>query len=119
MDWTLTSNYDEVNHFPKAVLNGDTTRQILEISVDPGEQVTLDASGSSDPDDNTLKYSWLFYNEASSYDGNVTIQDGTSSIAKVTVPSDAPGKNIHIILVIHDDGEPSLHAYRRVILNVQ
>ena len=118
MDWTITSKRSEANHFPKAVLNGDMTMQILEMLVKPGEQVTLNASGSSDPDGDTLKYSWQFYKEASSYNGNVSIQDDTSSTVKIAVPSNASGKNIHIILVLHDNGSPSLHAYRRVILNV-
>ena len=118
MDWTIKSKREEANHFPVAVLNGDSTRQILEMAVDPGEQIILDASGSSDPDGDHLKYTWLFYNEASSYDGGVAIHGSDSPIAKVTVPSDALGKNIHIILVIHDNGPPHLHAYRRMILNV-
>lgn len=119
MDWTIKSQRSEANHFPVAVLNGDTTRQIMEVSVDPGEQVTLDASGSSDPDGNSLEYSWQFYKEASSYQGNVPIQDDTSSTVKIAVPSNASDKNIHIILVLHDNGSPSLHAYRRVIINVK
>jgi hypothetical protein len=118
MDWTTKSKRSEANHFPVAVLNGDTTRQILEMTVDPGQQVTLDASDSTDPDGDKLQYSWQFYQEPSSYNGNVSIQGGTSSTAKVTVPSDASGKNLHIILVLHDAGSPSLHAYRRMILKV-
>jgi hypothetical protein len=119
MDWSVQSKRSDANHFPVAVLNGDTTRQIMDMTVTAGQQVALDASASSDPDGNKLQYSWQFYKEASSYAGDVAIQGNTASTAKVTVPSDASGKNIHLILVLHDDGTPSLHAYRRMILNVK
>ena len=118
LDWTTKSKRHEANHFPVAILNGDTTRQILEISIEPGQQFTLDASGSSDSDGNTLHYSWQFYRPASSYKGEVEIHDSNLLTTTVKVPADASGKNIHILLVIHDDGLPSLAAYRRVILNV-
>lgn len=36
----------------------------------------------------------------------------------VTAPKEASGRTIHIILEVIDAGEPSLTAYRRVILNV-
>ena len=119
MDWCAKSNFADANHHPLAVVNGDSTRQILEMTVSAGSEVTLDTDGSSDPDSDNLSYSWQPYKEPSSYNGNVSIQGGTSETAKIAVPSDAGGKNIHIILIIHDDGEPSLHAYRRVILNVE
>lgn len=118
LDWTTKSKRHEANHFPVAILNGDITRQILEISIEPGQQFTLDASGSSDSDGNTLHYSWQFYRPASSYKGEVEIHDSNLLTTTVKVPADASGKNIHILLVIHDDGLPSLAAYRRVILNV-
>jgi len=39
--------------------------------------------------------------------------------ATLEVPKDAVGKTIHIILEIHDNGAPSLYAYRRMIVKVQ
>lgn len=119
MDWTLASKYSEANHFPLAVLNGDKTMQIMEMTASPGEKVTMDASGSKDPDGNTLKFSWQFYDEASSYHGRVPILGVSSSSVRVTIPKDASGKNIHIILVIQDKGTPNLFAYRRMIINVK
>jgi hypothetical protein len=119
MDWTTSSKHKEANHFPAAVLNGDKTKQILEMVVNPGERVTLDASGSNDPDGNTLSYSWQFYQEASSYEGDITIHDTESLSTTIAVPADASGKNIHILLVIHDSGVPSLAAYRRLVLSVK
>ena len=51
--------------------------------------------------------------------GPVTIEGRSSTAAKVTVPSDASGKTIHVVLEVHDDGTPNLYAYRRVILRVK
>jgi hypothetical protein len=119
MIWSEKANKSEANHFPVAVLNGDATRQIMDMTVTPGQQITLDASASTDPDGNKLQFAWQFYKEPSSYAGTVAIAGETTATAKITVPADAAGKSIHIILVIHDDGTPSLHAYRRMILNVK
>ncbi len=119
MDWSIASNYADANHHPIAVVNGDTSRQVLEVSVSPGSNVTLSADGSSDPDGDSLVYSWSFYSEPSSYSGNVTIENGSSDSATVAIPSNGGGKNIHIILELHDNGSPNLYAYRRVIINVQ
>jgi hypothetical protein len=118
MDWTMTPDYAKANHHPVAVVNGDTTRQVLEVSASAGSSLALSAAGSSDPDGDSLSYPWSFYNEPSSYSKSVSIQGNTSSSATVSVPSDAGGKNIHIILEFHDNGIPNLYAYRRVIINV-
>lgn len=118
MDWSIKSKRNDVNHFPVAVLNGDKTRKILELTVKPGETVSLDASGSSDPDGDSLEYSWQFYAEPSSYDGALEINDAAMQSTNVLVPSKASGKTIHLILVVRDKASPSLAAYRRLILNV-
>ena len=119
MDWSVTSKYSDANHHPIAVMDGDTSKRVLEVSASPGSSVALSANGSSDPDDDSLAYSWSFYKESSSYHESVKIENGASASATVSVPSNASGKRIHIVLEVLDDGAPNLCAYRRVIINVK
>ncbi len=60
----------------------------------------------------------MFYDEPSSYNGFVDINNSTSSSAIIEIPEDAGGKTIHIVLQVSDDGTPNLYAYRRIILTV-
>lgn len=117
MDWSLTNSYSAANHHPIAVLN-NTTNGILNIPATAGANVVLSAVGTSDPDGNALTYSWFYYDEPSSYDGTVTIQNSATPTATVAVPADATGKTIHVILEVRDDGSPNLYAYRRAIISL-
>jgi len=117
MDWCVKP-YGKCNHEPVAVCNGDKTNKVLNIDVDPRQDVTLTANGSSDPDGDKLSYKWRIYREASSYWADVPIREGNSIRAMVTVPEDASGRTIHVILEVVDAGKPSLTAYRRAVLNV-
>lgn len=119
MDWTITSAYSGANHHPIAVVNGDTGRSVLEVTVAPGATVPLSAAGSRDPDNNGLFYSWWYYDEPSSYNGAVTIRDASSATPTVVVPANGAGKDLHVILELRDSGSPNLYAYRRVILKVR
>lgn len=119
MDWSITGKYEDANHHPIAVVNGDSSRRVLELSAAPGSSAKLDATGCSDPDKDGLNYSWFFYKEPSSYDGDVKIEGASSSTCTISIPADATGKSIHVILELHDDGSPNLYAYRRVIINVK
>jgi hypothetical protein len=119
MEWSTASTYSGANHHPIAVVNGDTTRAVLQLSASAGSEVTMSADGSSDPDQNSLTYAWSFFKEPSSYTGTVTISGASSASAKVAVPSGAGGRTIHVILELHDNGTPNLYAYRRVVINVK
>ncbi|UJH91653.1 DUF1593 domain-containing protein [Antarcticibacterium sp. 1MA-6-2] len=119
MDWSIIDEYSKANHHPVAILNGDNSRQVLKLKAYPGSNVELNAVGSADPDGNNLMFSWSFYDEPSSYDGAVEIQNNSSARAKLQIPEDAGGKTIHIILEVRDDGTPNLYAYRRAIIDVQ
>jgi len=47
----------------------------------------------------------------------LAISNATSSKASFTVPNE-PGKSLHIICEVKDDGTPALTSYRRVILKI-
>lgn len=118
MIWSVTGKYGDANHFPVAVVNGNSTNQVFRIFAKPGDKVDLTAVGSSDPDGNSLLYNWYFYKEGSTFSGSVTIQNYTTATPIVTIPTAANGKELHIILELRDSGSPSLYAYRRVIIEV-
>jgi hypothetical protein len=117
MDWCVKS-YSEANHNPIAIINGDSSRKPLRISASPGDTVRLDASESSDPDGDSITCKWWIYGEAGTYQPMDSTTYSTSAKSSLQIPSDASGKNIHVILEIRDDGLPPLMGYRRVIIEV-
>ncbi|MFA9389714.1 MAG: nucleoside hydrolase-like domain-containing protein [Prolixibacteraceae bacterium] len=118
MLWTVTSNYADANHHPIAVVNGDETKQVLVVSAQPGSTVNLSAEGSSDPDGHKLSYKWFYYKDPGTYSGTITVQNSTTAKPTLNIPTNAGGKEIHVILELHDSGSPNLYAYRRVIIHV-
>lgn len=115
LQWSV-KNPEEVNHEPVAVINGDNSNKIVRLNAKPGESVTLDATKSSDPDQNNLSFKWFRYNDADTYDGEFEISDPAKAFQKLIVPSDLKEKNIHLVLEVQDNGTPSLISYRRVII---
>jgi hypothetical protein len=63
MDWTIKGPR-EANHNPRVTVNGFTGTSPLTLDAQVGLPVTLDAAGSSDPDGDTLSFTWFFYAEA-------------------------------------------------------
>ena len=147
IDWTVNP-FAEANHNPDVVLDGRRGRAPLVIEARVGTPVTLDAAGTRDPDGNALRYNWFVYPEAgmgipghpvaargavptselgaggipsSPAEGppqltpRVTIDNASS--ARATLMPRVAGTT-HVILVVEDDGTPSLTSYRRVILNI-
>lgn len=131
MSWTV-SDFAHANHNPVAVVNGQAGTAPIEINVEAGKSVSLDASQSSDSDGQALHYYWFHYAEAGSADGNLaSVTLSGAETARVTVKADSPchalwlplipckGAGIaHLILAVTDEGTPRLTSYRRVILQV-
>lgn len=118
MLWTTTDDYKAVNHHPHAVVNGDRSLKCIFKKVKAGSSIVLNANGSTDPDGNSLTYKWYVYSEPSSYKGEVNIEGMNKGKCDVHIPTDAIGKNIHIILELTDIAKPPLTVYRRIVLNV-
>jgi len=123
MDWSL-KGFDEANHPPRAVLNGNESLDILKIKARAGAVIRLDASGSSDPDGDNLNVQWVYYPEPGTYGDRhdlnaVKIKDSGAIQATVAVPADTEaGDTIHIILIVTDDGNPPLTRYRRLVIQI-
>jgi hypothetical protein len=120
-DWCV-NDYDGANHAPIAAFNGTTVNSgppILTIAAAPGETVSLDAAGSTDPDSNALSYLWWVYSYGGSYGSEVPVDSSTSQQASITVPSDASGTTIQVLVEVTDDGTPPLKGYRRAMIEVQ
>jgi hypothetical protein len=86
--------------------------------VKPGQIVTL-AATAFDPDGDKLTYKWWQYADADSVEAAVTIANNDSPDKASFVVPDEPGKLIHIILEVTDDGTPPLVGYQRVVCNIR
>lgn len=108
----------QVNHRPVVVVNGDDSNQILSKLAQSGENVTLDASGTYDPDGDALTHTWWHYHEASTASTRVSLRSRDME-CQIAIPQDATDGSIHLILEVTDDGAPPLTSYRRVVLTVE
>lgn len=114
MDWGMAADYTGANHHPIVKVTGGNKK-----SVAGGATVTLDAAESSDPDGNGLSFKWWQYHEADSASAKVTIANATAKTgASFTAPSE-PGKEVHIILEVTDDGKPPMTRYQRVYVSIK
>jgi hypothetical protein len=123
IDWSNTSRREDANHHPEIVVDGDKTRRPILITAAPGSEVSLDASGTVDPDGNSISYHWYPYREVGTFPirldrGNFQIRDGNTALAKFTAPKVDSAQTLHVILEVQDDADPSLTSYRRVIVTI-
>ncbi len=120
MDWTVTAAYEGANHNPVAVLNDDTTKEVLKLQASPGDTVTLSCAGSDDPDGDKVSSQWLLYHEVDMFAAAASLSETSGATTELRIPERdvAVGTDVHVVLTVEDDGDPALVAYRRAIVTV-
>jgi hypothetical protein len=112
MNWCV-KEFKEANHAPVAKVQG-----ALKHDVKAGETVKL-AATANDPDGDKLTCKWWQYADADSVAATVTINNSDSLDKAGFVVPNEPGKQVHIILEVTDNGTPTLTYYQRVICNIK
>ncbi len=120
MDWCVKP-YGQANHPPVAVVNGLEGKAPVVAKSFPGVRMRLVAEGSSDPDGDQLTYVWRADGSSSTYRGvfEPEVQDSDPATCHVSIPGDAAGETLHVVLEVTDEGSPPLTRYRRVVFDVQ
>jgi hypothetical protein len=115
LDWCVKP-FKAANHPPRVAFNGGFGTEVVRLHVNAGTELKLDASASSDPDGQRLRFDWFHYPEPGTYRGVIPIQGRNNSLATVRVPEDSAGSTFHIVLAATDDGTPALTRYRRAVI---
>jgi hypothetical protein len=115
MVWT-TKSFAEANHPPAVRLKTPAA-----LTVRSGEAFDLDATGTFDPDGDSLSYYWFQYPEAGSYKGLVSFGSQSPrlrAIRGLRAPEVKQPQTIHFIVAVTDKGSPPLTRYARVVVSV-
>ena len=107
-------DFAHANHHPVVRLTHTPQDQTAR----PGEEITLDATATTDPDGDTLSFRWWNYADAGTYAGPA-LPDVNTAKAMIKIPANAhPGDEFHLICEVTDSGSPALTRYQRVVIRV-
>lgn len=117
LNWCIEP-YEKANHNPEVVVNNSAGHKPLFVNTQGGEKIVFDALKSHDPDGNDLSYRWFFYNEISFAEcAKLKLSSGGAKCT-VKIPWQLNGRDLHLILEVNDNGNPSLTSYKRIIISV-
>jgi len=138
--WSMEPEFAKANHHPVINISGFKGLAPAQVTAEAGSTVTLDASGTYDPDGGKLTFKWWHYREPTATTWSVheevmelairKLDDegrkvritlpppGKSAVDVLTKEPVAQGQLLHLILEVTDDGTPCLTSYRRVLIQV-
>lgn len=113
MQW---ADKGEGNHNPSVVVNGHHGPSPLVLKAKAGDSIRLDASKSSDVDDDTLDFHWWQQLEIGTT--KLLVSQPESSIITIHIPADAAGQTLHLVCEVSDQEVFHLKGYQRIIIVV-
>jgi hypothetical protein len=112
LDWCVHP-FAGANHPPLVRIEGEPMR-----TVQLGGALTLDATGSTDPDGDELAFEWRLYPAPFGLSPVARIEGQDTSRARVVIAPESAGKTVSILLSVTDRGRPRLTRYGRVLVSV-
>ncbi|WP_299531982.1 DUF1593 domain-containing protein [Ulvibacterium sp.] len=116
-----SGDQSKINHAPIPIVSNYVDDAYVEIPIEVGDKVILDASKSEDPDGDNLYFDWFVYPGTETFLGtdNGILGTGDTSRVLVDVPETTKGQSIRIVLRVVDDAEIPLTGYKRIVLKVK
>ncbi|MCA9236804.1 MAG: DUF1593 domain-containing protein [Planctomycetales bacterium] len=111
MNWCIAT-YEAANHPPVPLLSHSD-----DLTVESGGGLSLDGSGSVDPDGDSLSYQWFNYPEAGSLEDPISPPRNRPSVW-LKMPKVEETETAHFILRVTDKGSPPLSRYKRVVVKI-
>jgi hypothetical protein len=112
LDWCVRP-VAAANHPPVVRIAGDPERE-----VGAGEEMILDATGSTDPDGDSLDFAWSIYPASPELLRAARIEGPGAAVARLTFAPALAGQTIPVLLAVTDRGRPGLTRYGRVLIRV-
>jgi hypothetical protein len=119
MDWCVAPRFEDANHNPVVIVNGDKSKNLVRVSAKAGDRISLSAKGTSDPDGDAISFNWFVYPEAGTVSATVGLEGGKTEEAGFVAPEVKKSETLHLICEVRDNGSPSLYSYRRVLVTVE
>ena len=105
------------NRNPIVVVNGHKGPSPLVMRAKAGKAIRLNASKSTDPDGNDIRFLWWQQPEIGT--AKLAISDAEKSIVSFRIPDDAAGQSLHVVCEVSDQGPFNLTSYQRIIINIE
>lgn len=124
MQWTLAGQYKGANHAPIIRIGRDRGLAPVERNLVAGEQLSLDLSGTRDPDGDAISLLCWQYKEPSTTSVStarvpaLSVEKCTDREIILTAPAVKAPILLHLIVEVKDGAHLTMRSYRRVIVRV-
>lgn len=116
MAWTVASAFENANHPPAIIVDGDAATGPVHRRISVGRSVDIPIV-VHDPDGDPVALSAWQYREAGTSPATVEIHWSGADL-RLSLPEEVPSGTVHVIVEAVDGGAQSMTRYRRILLAI-